>query len=54
MNLEEWKELCREAYDSDYDYLQIDSFAKIVEGRYTTRNCKKITYTERTRETKPF
>ena len=41
MNLEEWKQLCRKAWENDYDYLQIDRFAKIGEGRYTIRNCKK-------------
>ena len=38
MNLEEWKQLCRKAWENDYDYLQIDRFAKIGEGRYTIRN----------------
>ena len=32
MNLEEWKQLCRKAWGNDYDYLQIDSFAKTGEG----------------------
>ena len=54
MNLEEWKQLCRKAWENDYDYLQIDRFAKIGEGRYTIRNCNKTTYTECTPETKPF
>ena len=41
MNLEEWKQLCRKAWENDYDYLQIDRFAKIGEGGYTIRNCNK-------------
>ena len=54
MNLEEWKQLCRKAWENDYDYLQKDRFAKIGEGRYTIRNCDKNTYIESTPETKPF
>ena len=42
MNLEEWKQLCPKAWETDYDYLQIDRFAKVGEGSYTFRNCKKI------------
>ena len=29
MNIEEWKQLCRKAWENDYDYLLIDRFAKI-------------------------
>ena len=54
MNLEEWKELCRKAWQNDYDYLKIDRFAKIGGGRYTIRICNKTTYIERSPETKPF
>ena len=54
MSLEEWKQLCRKAWENDYDYLRIDRFAKIGEGRYTIKNCGKNTYTECTPETKPF
>ena len=54
MNLEEWKQLCRSAWQSCYDYLQIDRFAKIGHGRYTIRNCNKNTYLEATPETKPL
>ena len=53
MNLEEWKQLCRKAWENDYDYLQIDRSAKIGNGRYTIRNCKN-NYIECTPETKPF
>ena len=28
MKVEEWKQLCRKAWENDYDYLQIDRFAK--------------------------
>ena len=54
MNLEEWKQLCHKAWGNEYDYLQLDRFAKIGEGRYTIRNCNRTTYTERTPETKIF
>ena len=54
MNLEEWKQLRRRAWENDYDYLQMDRFAKIGKGMYTIRNCNKTIYTECTPETKPF
>ena len=54
MNLYEWKQLCRKAWENDYDYLQTDRFAKIGEGMYTISNCNKTTYLECTPETKPF
>ena len=54
MNLEEWKQLFRKTWENDYDYLRINRFAKIGEGRYTIRNCKKSTYIECTPEAKPF
>ena len=54
MNLDEWKQLCRKAWENEFDYLQIDRFAKIGNGRYTIRNCNKTTYTECIPETKPF
>ena len=41
MNLDERKQLCREAWENDYEYLQIDRFAKIGESRCTIRDCKK-------------
>ena len=53
-NLEEWKQLCRKAWENDYDYLQIDRFAKIGNGRYTIRNCNKNKNIECNPETKPF
>ena len=54
MNLVEWKHFCRKARENDYEYLQIDRFAKIGKGRYTNSNCNKSTYTECKPETKPF
>ena len=54
MNLEEWEQLCRKAWENEYDYLQIARFAKIGEGRYTIRNCNKFTYIEATTETEAF
>ena len=47
-------EMCRKAWENDYDYLQTDRFARIGEGRYTISNCNKTTYLEGTPETKPF
>ena len=54
MNLEEWKQLRRMAWENDFEYSKIDRFAKIGEGRYTIRSCNKNTYIECTPETKPF
>ena len=54
MNLEEWKQLSRNAWENEYDYLQRDRFAKIGDGRYTIRNCNKNTYIECTPETEHF
>ena len=54
MNLEEWKSLCRKAWQNDYDFLQIERFAEIGECRYTVGNCKRNTYIVCTPETKPF
>ena len=33
MSSQEWKQLCRKAWENYYDLLQIDRFAKIGEGR---------------------
>ena len=54
MNLMELEKLCRKAWKKDNDFLQIDRFAKIGEGRYTIRNCNKNSYFESTPETKHF
>ena len=44
INLEDWKELGRMAWENEYENLQIDRFAKIGEGRFTIRNCNKNVY----------
>ena len=54
MDLEQWKQLCRKAWENEYEFLQIDRFAKIGEGRYTISNCNKTNYIEDTPETKHF
>ena len=54
INLQEWKQLCRKAWEEEYEYLQIDRFAKIREGKYTTKNCTKTTDIECNSETTPF
>ena len=54
MNLEEWNQFCRKAWENDYDYLQVHRFAKIGGGRFTSRFCNKNNYIECTPETKPF
>ena len=54
MSLEEWKKLFRKAWGNDYEYLQIDRFAKIGEGRYNIRKCEKIIFTECIPETNSF
>ena len=54
MSLEERKPLCCKSWENEYDYLQLDRFAKIRNGRYTIRNCNKSTYIECTPETKTF
>ena len=54
MDLEEWISLSRKAWENYYEYLQIDSFAKRKEGRYTIRNCNESSCIERTAKTKPF
>ena len=53
-NLEEWKQLCRKAWENDYEYLQINRFDQIGNGRYIIRNCNKNVYIECTSETKRF
>ena len=54
VNLQEWKFLCRKAWDIDYDYIQVDRFAKIGEVRYTITNCNKTTFIECTPESIPL
>ena len=43
MFLEERRGLCRKAWENDYDYSQIDRFAKIGEDGNTIRICNKTT-----------
>ena len=54
MNLKGWEQLCRKAWENEYDYSQIDRFAKTGEGRYTITECNKNIYIECTLETKLF
>ena len=54
MNLEQWKQLCRKAWENDYDHLQIDRFSKRWEGRYTIRKCIKNAFIECIPETQIF
>ena len=42
MSLPKWKQLCRKAWENDYDYLQIDRFAKIGEGKKLSKLVIKI------------
>ena len=49
-NLEEWKQLCRKAWENVYDCLQSDRFAKTGQGRYAIRNCNRNTFRECTPE----
>ena len=35
LSLEEWKHLCRKAWENDYENLQMNRFAKKGEGGYT-------------------
>ena len=41
MFLQEWKQLCRKAWEKVCDYLQIDRLGKTGDGRYTIRIGKK-------------
>ena len=54
MNVEEWKQLCREAWENDYDFFQTERFAKIGDGRYTIRKCNKNSCMECTPQKKLF
>ena len=38
MNLDQWKQLCRKDWETEYDYLREDRFAKVGKDRYTIRN----------------
>ena len=54
LNLDEWKKLYHKAWENNYDYLQIDRFAKIGGGRYTIRNCTENNFIQCTPKTKHF
>ena len=53
MSLQEWKSLCREAWEYDFDCSQTDRFAKVGEDWYTLKSWNK-TYLECTPQTKPL
>ena len=54
MNYDEFKELCRKAWEEDYNYLCIDRSKKRDQGKYFICNESKKTYIEATPQTKPF
>ena len=54
MNLQDWKRLCRKAWENDFDYLQEHRFEKKLEGRYNIGKCNTATDLERTTGTKHF
>ena len=54
MNLEKRKQLCRKTWEKNYEYLQIDRFAKIGKGTYTIRKGNENNYIDCTPETKAF
>ena len=54
MNYDEFKELCRESWEEDYNYLCIDRSKKRDQGRYCICNGSKKTYIEAMPQTKPF
>ena len=54
MKLQEWRELCRKAWENDYDFLQIDTFTEIGDSRYTIRKSNKTTFIDCTPDRKPF
>ena len=53
-NLQEWKQLCRKAWENEYDYLQIHRFADIGGVRNTIGICKKTSHIDCTPEIKAF
>ena len=54
MNYDEFKELCRNSWDVDHNYLCIDRSKKRDQGRYCTCNESKKTYIEAIPQTKVF
>ena len=54
MSYDEFKQLCRKAWEDDYIYRCVDRSKKRHHGRYCTYKKNKKTYLECTPETKPF
>ena len=54
MNYDEFKELCRNSWDEDYNYLCFDGSKKRDQGRYCIFNESKKTYIEAIPQTKAF
>ena len=54
MNLQKQKQFCRKPWENEYEYLQIDIFAQMGQGKYTIRNWHKNIYKEFTDKTTPF
>ena len=54
MNYDEFKELCRESWDEDYNYLCINRSKKRDPGKYCICNENRRTSIEATPQTKPF
>ena len=54
MSNDEFKDLCRESWEEDYNYLCIDRSKKRVQVRYCICNESKNTYIDCTPEAKPF
>ena len=54
MSYDEFKELCRNSWHEDYNYLCIDRSKKRDRGRYCIRIESKKTYTEATPQAKAF
>ena len=54
MSYDEWKKLCKMAWEHDFNYLQIDRMKKKSEGRYTIRNANSNKIILIFPQTKPF
>ena len=54
MNYDEFKELCRNSWDEDYNYLCIDRSKKRDQGRYCICNESKSTYIKAAPQTNLF
>ena len=53
-NYDEFKDLCRESWEEDYNYLHIDRSKTRDQGKFCICNESKRTYIEATPQTKPF